>query len=273
MSMTSSSHDYSRFDELAEEFAERYRRGERPSLQEYVDRLPEMADEIREMFPALVAVEQAEGEARGDPSPPPSAAPRPARSGITGSCGKSAGVGWVWFTRPIRSRWAAAWRSRSCPATSRATARRWSDSAARRRPRPGYTTPTSCRSSKSAREGDLAFYAMQLIQGQGLDLVIDELRRLRGALRAFDHDGPAGPKGPQALASVTGDQATASEGWRQRALGQMAEFLVSGRLVTEGLEPPENEVDAATVPAEAERFDSDATLGVTPLSLPSFPSR
>jgi hypothetical protein len=39
------SRDYGRFDELAEEFAERYRRGERPDLQQYVDRLPGMAEE------------------------------------------------------------------------------------------------------------------------------------------------------------------------------------------------------------------------------------
>ena len=57
MSRSANSRDYGRFDELAEEFAERYRRGERPSLQEYVDRLPEMAEEIREMFPAMVEVE------------------------------------------------------------------------------------------------------------------------------------------------------------------------------------------------------------------------
>src|SRR5260370_4240157 len=43
---------------LAEEFAERYRRGERPSLAEYTDRYPELADQIRELFPALVEMEQ-----------------------------------------------------------------------------------------------------------------------------------------------------------------------------------------------------------------------
>ncbi len=59
MSSTSDSLDYGRFDELAEEFVERFRRGERPSLQEYVDRFPEMEDAIREMFPAMVEVEQA----------------------------------------------------------------------------------------------------------------------------------------------------------------------------------------------------------------------
>src|SRR5207249_1712436 len=43
---------------LAEEFAERYRRGERPSLTEYADRHPELASQIRELFPALVEMEQ-----------------------------------------------------------------------------------------------------------------------------------------------------------------------------------------------------------------------
>jgi hypothetical protein len=43
---------------LAGEFAARYRAGERPSLQEYIDRYPELMDEIRELFPAVVEVEQ-----------------------------------------------------------------------------------------------------------------------------------------------------------------------------------------------------------------------
>ena len=73
MSTSSGSPDYGRFDELAREFAERYRRGERPGLQEYIDRLPEMADEIREMFPALVEVERVERDARDDAIQPPSA--------------------------------------------------------------------------------------------------------------------------------------------------------------------------------------------------------
>src|SRR5262249_5727023 len=60
MSTSTSSADYGRFDELAEEFAARFRRGERPGLQEYIDRCPEWAEEIRELFPALVAVERVE---------------------------------------------------------------------------------------------------------------------------------------------------------------------------------------------------------------------
>ena len=76
MSMTSGSSEYGRFDELAEEFAQRYRRGERPSVEEYVDRLPEMADEIREMFPALVEVERVEADARDEALQQPAAVPR-----------------------------------------------------------------------------------------------------------------------------------------------------------------------------------------------------
>ncbi len=46
------------FNDLAHEFAERYRRGERPSLSEYADRYPDLAGEIRELFPALVMMER-----------------------------------------------------------------------------------------------------------------------------------------------------------------------------------------------------------------------
>ena len=45
-------------EQLAEEFAERYRRGERPPLSEYTGRYPEHAEEIRDLFPALVMMER-----------------------------------------------------------------------------------------------------------------------------------------------------------------------------------------------------------------------
>src|SRR5208283_708284 len=67
MSTNTTSADYGRFDALAEEFAARFRRGERPSLQEYIDRCPDLADEIRELFPALVEVEQAEDDQQKPP--------------------------------------------------------------------------------------------------------------------------------------------------------------------------------------------------------------
>jgi serine/threonine protein kinase/WD40 repeat protein len=56
-------------EELAEEFAARYRRGEHPSLSEYTTKYPELAEQIRLLFPALVAMEQF-GSVAGPPTGP-----------------------------------------------------------------------------------------------------------------------------------------------------------------------------------------------------------
>jgi serine/threonine protein kinase/WD40 repeat protein/tetratricopeptide (TPR) repeat protein len=67
--MPTSSADRNPVEQLAEEFADRYRRGERPSLTEYTDRYPQWAEEIRELFPALALMEQFKpqpGEATGE---------------------------------------------------------------------------------------------------------------------------------------------------------------------------------------------------------------
>jgi eukaryotic-like serine/threonine-protein kinase len=53
------SEQYDLLDQLAEEFAARCHGGERPTLKEYTDRYPDLAEEIRERFPALAWVEQA----------------------------------------------------------------------------------------------------------------------------------------------------------------------------------------------------------------------
>jgi len=57
-------------NQLAEEFAARYRRGERPVLQEYIDRYPHLADNIREFFPAVVEMEQVKDDRRQVPGAP-----------------------------------------------------------------------------------------------------------------------------------------------------------------------------------------------------------
>ena len=99
-------------DRLVEEFAARLRRGERPALKEYADRYPELADEIRELFPAMVQVEQAKeichdwDEAERADAPPHR---RRRRSATTGSSARSAGGAWGSSTRPSRSRSAAGW--------------------------------------------------------------------------------------------------------------------------------------------------------------------
>src|SRR5262249_4645799 len=56
--MSESTADRDPFERLAEEFAERLRRGEHPAITEYVARYPEHADDIRELFPEIALVEQ-----------------------------------------------------------------------------------------------------------------------------------------------------------------------------------------------------------------------
>jgi serine/threonine protein kinase/WD40 repeat protein len=46
------------FEELAEDFLERYRRGERPSVQDYATRHPELAERICRLFPTLLVMEK-----------------------------------------------------------------------------------------------------------------------------------------------------------------------------------------------------------------------
>ncbi len=65
------------FGQIADEFVEAFRQGERPSVEEFARRYPEHADEIREMLPALALIEQAKAsEAPGqrDPSTAPAGA-------------------------------------------------------------------------------------------------------------------------------------------------------------------------------------------------------
>jgi serine/threonine protein kinase/WD40 repeat protein len=66
--MNDSRSEFDSMEEAAESFLERYRRGERPSLSEYTTKYPELAERIRELFPALVVMEKV-GSLDGEPGP------------------------------------------------------------------------------------------------------------------------------------------------------------------------------------------------------------
>ena len=250
MSTTSGSADYGRFDELAEEFAARYRRGERPALQEYIDRAPDLADQIREMFPALVEVERAEDELR-DPAGAPAAIgaeSSPGRLGdyrILREVGRG-GMGVVYEAEQISlgRRVALKVLPRHVAPDRKALERFRREARAAARLHHTNIVPVY----EVGRDGDVVFYAMQFILGQGLDLVIDELSRLR--------DGTPRP-GPAAGAPAAGP-------------GRMAESLMTGRFLagsaTEAgaTRPAGGPRPAAAEPAVTERFDPDATSGHAP---------
>jgi hypothetical protein len=49
----------SRMEELVESFRERCRKGERPKISEYIEKYPDLAERIREVFPPLILREEA----------------------------------------------------------------------------------------------------------------------------------------------------------------------------------------------------------------------
>ena len=67
-------------EQLAEEFMARLQRGERPSVAEYAAAHPDLADEIRDLFPALVVMEDVK-PAGTEPSLPDLSADRPPLGG------------------------------------------------------------------------------------------------------------------------------------------------------------------------------------------------
>jgi hypothetical protein len=175
--MNSSSAGRDPVERLAEEFAARFRRGERPALSEYTQRYPDLAEDIRLMFPALVALEQLKpaGEATG-PEGAPVADDLPLhRLGdyrILREVGRG-GMGVVYEAEQISLGRHVALKV--LPAQTLAN--------------PTYLERFRREAKAAARLhhtnivpvfGDgVPFYAMQFIAGEGLDKVLHDLRRLR----------------------------------------------------------------------------------------------
>ena len=73
--MSRLTHTLTRMGQLVDEFLERRDRGERPDVEEYARRYPELAAVIRQMLPALGLMTWSAG-ASPDPMPAPPSAPR-----------------------------------------------------------------------------------------------------------------------------------------------------------------------------------------------------
>lgn len=101
-------------DSLVESFMERQRRGEHPSIEDYIREHPELADEIRDVFPALEMIEgfaSSGGETTPKLDSETTAAP-PTQLGEFRILREIGMAAWVSFTKPCRSRSGAMWRSR-----------------------------------------------------------------------------------------------------------------------------------------------------------------
>ena len=175
---TPDSEKFSLLDQLAEEFAERIRRGESPSLEEYTERYPDLAEQIREFFPAMVEVEQV-NEANAEQNKEVKSA-GPAKTlaqigdyRILGEIGRG-GMGVVYEAEQVSlgRRVALKVLPRHVAADKTTLERFRREARAAARLHRTNIVPVH----EIGQGGDVSFYAMQFIHGQSLDAVITELR-------------------------------------------------------------------------------------------------
>jgi WD40 repeat protein/serine/threonine protein kinase len=176
---------------LGDEFAARYRQGERPPLQEYIERYPELADDIRELFPALVEIEQAK-EDRNELAPS-LAGPALRQLGdfrILREVGRG-GMGVVYEAEQLSLGRHVALKVMPQKLLLDARSKGRFEREARAAAKLHHTNIVPV--FGVGEQDGLPFYAMQFIQGHGLDAVIEELRRLQP--RECAGAGPPSPIG------------------------------------------------------------------------------
>ena len=218
-------------EQLAESFQARLRRGERPSLEEYVVRCPERADDIRELFPALVEMEQLKPLVDQPPTPAEPAALHPQRLGdyqilrVIGSGGM--GVVYEAEHESLKNRVALKVmhpRFRTDP-----TYLRRFHTEARSAARLHHTNIVPV--FDYGEQDGICYYAMSLIAGVGLHQVLEDVRRLR-----VTDDSKSNPE-------ATGQGHQSATKPVAPALRAVTQGLLTGRFATgpatpSGTEPP-----------------------------------
>jgi serine/threonine-protein kinase len=179
--MASESSDrYVLLNRLADEWAARYRQGERPSLGEYAERYPELADDIRELLPALVQMEQVKEDRQEVAEPATGPLPPLERLGdyrILREIGHG-GMGVVYEADQVSLGRHVAVKVLPQNLLVDAKQKRRFEREAKAAAQLHHTNIVPV-FGVGEHEG-LPYYVMQFIQGLGLDEVLDELRRIQG---------------------------------------------------------------------------------------------
>ncbi len=182
---------------LAEEFVERWRRGEHPSLSEYTRKYPELAEAIADLFPALLVMERVKPRAEGKQagggadasSPTDLVDPKRTRLGDFRILREVArgGMGVVYeAVQESMGRRVALKILSLCGRLSSTQLQRFQlEACSAGRLHHGNIVPVY---GVGEHDG-VHYYAMQFIHGHGMDAIVDDLRRLRGL-----EDGAAAPQ-------------------------------------------------------------------------------
>jgi eukaryotic-like serine/threonine-protein kinase len=231
---------------LADEFLARCKRGEQPTIKEYCDRHPDLAGEIRDVFEAVLMVEDL----------------KPGVDDVSGSFGDSGrvngkrleqvgdyrilsevgrgGMGVVYEAeqQALGRRVALKVLPRTIVGDGSAQVRFQREAKAAARMHHTNIVPVF----DVGQDGEHLYYAMQLIHGQGLDLVIADLKRLRAQSTAGS-----------ATDRVAQDQSIAAS-------------LVTGRFQQEDLAAPGPSDSAATAAFEGSAPSSAMLPGQSEMS-------
>ncbi len=209
--MTTPNSERDPLDKLAEEFAERYRRGEHPALTEYTDKHPELAEQIRDLFPALVEMEEVRRGAKEllkpDSEQPLPDRPMPRQLGeyrILREVGRG-GMGVVYEAVQETLGRHVALKVLPFHGLLKATPLERFRREARAAAKLHHTNIVPV-FGVGEHEG-IYYYAMQFIQGQSLDTVLRELRHLRGRKDRLTPPAPPSQGGEKAGVPQGGEKA------------------------------------------------------------------
>src|SRR5262249_9100921 len=160
-------------------FLERYRRGERPAATEYAARHPELAEQIRALFPALALMEDVRPGPHTAPGACPHTAGPPRRLGeypIVREIGRGGmGVGYEAEQESLGRRVALKVLPMGAPHDAHQVERFQREARAAARLHHTNIVPVFA----VGEEGGTHYFVMQYIEGCPLDEVLDELRKLR----------------------------------------------------------------------------------------------
>ncbi len=192
---------------LSEEFLARIRRGEAVTPEEYADLHPDLADEILALFPALLMMEEL-GDETSDGTSPVGAPPGTSIGATAGRLGEfrllrevgRGGMGVVYEAEQESLGRRVALKVLPSGALTDAKQVRRFEREARAAARLHHTNIVPI-FGVGEYEGT-HYYAMQFIQGQGLDAVLEELKKLRDlrATKAISSPAP-GPTDPGRVAA------------------------------------------------------------------------
>ncbi|MBI4586556.1 MAG: serine/threonine protein kinase [Planctomycetes bacterium] len=200
-----------RYQELVESFLERCRRGEAPSIEDYAARQPELAERIRARFRSMQFLEEiqrgASCGAGGQPEPAsgnlsrPEGLPRLGEYRILRELGRG-GMGVVYEAaqESLQRRVALKVLPFHSFMDRRYLERFRREAQAAAQLQHPHIVPIF----GVGEEHGVQYFAMQLVQGQGLDKVIQEVRRIKGGQETPPSSGSSPASDPSSTALAMG---------------------------------------------------------------------